>query len=217
MNEVTPNLLGVLLVAAGLGLLPFVVVTLTSFVKLAVVLFLIRNAIGIQQTPPNLVLYGIAVVLSVYIMSPVVAEVYANLSDPTLDYETFAGWEQAASTARAPIQEHLLRFTSPEEREFFLNATARVWSVEAHQQASSDDLVILVPAFVVSELTRAFEIGFLLYLPFIVIDLVVSAILMSLGMIMVSPLVISVPFKLFLFVIVDGWSRLMHGLVLSYN
>ena len=217
MNEATPNLLGILAVAAGLSLLPFVVVTLTSFVKLAVVLFLIRNAIGIQQTPPNMVLYGIAVVLSVYIMSPVAAEVYASLRDPALDYESFAGWEQAASTARTPIQEHLLRFTSPQEREFFLNATTRIWSLEAHQKAASDDLVILVPAFVVSELTRAFEIGFLLYLPFIIIDLVVSAILMSLGMIMVSPLVISVPFKLFLFVVVDGWSRLIHGLVLSYN
>lgn len=211
------DLLVIMAIGVGLGLLPFLVITFTSFIKIAVVMFLIRNALGIQQTPPNLVLYAIAVVLALYISSPVIAEVYANVNDPALTYETFSDWERAAEGAKGPVKEYLQRFTSAKEREFFMTATARIWSEEAQQQVSSEDLIILVPSFIVSELTRAFEIGFLLYLPFIVIDLVVSAVLMSLGMIMVSPLVISVPFKLFLFVIVDGWSRLMHGLVLSYG
>ena len=109
-----------------------------------------------------------------------------------------------------------MRFTQPEERQFFLDGTSRLWPEEARQNVRDDDLAILVPAFVASELTRAFEIGFLLYLPFLIVDIVVANILMTLGMIMVSPVLISIPLKLFLFVAVDGWSRLMHGLILSY-
>jgi type III secretion protein R len=208
---------GAILVVAGLGLVPFAVVTMTSFMKIAVVLFLIRNALGIQQTPPNLVLYGISIVLSIFLTAPVIGAVYAQVSDRTLDYENFQDWEIAAERARVPVQEHLLKFTDEPARNFFYEATAEVWPEEAHAAASSDDLMILVPAFVISELTRAFEIGFLLYLPFIVIDLIISNILLAMGMMMVSPLVISVPFKLFLFVLVDGWSRLLEGLVLSYR
>jgi type III secretion protein R len=208
---------GAVLVVAGLGLVPFAVVTMTSFMKIAVVLFLIRNALGIQQTPPNLVLYGISIVLSIFLTAPVIGAVYAEVSDRRLDYENFQDWEIAAERARVPVQEHLLKFTDEPARNFFYEATAEVWPKEAHEAASSDDLMILVPAFVISELTRAFEIGFLLYLPFIVIDLIISNILLAMGMMMVSPLVISVPFKLFLFVLVDGWSRLLEGLVLSYR
>jgi type III secretion protein R len=217
MGEGGANILGTIVVITGLGLVPFVVVTTTAFMKIAVVMFLIRNALGIQQTPPNLVLYGIAIVLAVFLTSPVIGEVYATLSNPSLDYENFDDWQRAANDARVPIQEHLLRFTDEPARNFFYTATAEVWPKEAHEAASSDDLMILVPAFVISELTRAFEIGFLLYLPFIVIDLIISNILLAMGMMMVSPLVISVPFKLFLFVLVDGWSRLLEGLVLSYS
>ncbi|MEL6961411.1 MAG: type III secretion system export apparatus subunit SctR [Pseudomonadota bacterium] len=208
---------GAILVVAGLGMVPFAVVTMTSFMKIAVVLFLIRNALGIQQTPPNLVLYGISIVLSIFLTAPVIGAVYAEVSDRRLDYQNFQDWEIAAERARGPVQEHLLKFTDEPARNFFYEATAEVWPKEAHEAASSDDLMILVPAFVISELTRAFEIGFLLYLPFIVIDLIISNILLAMGMMMVSPLVISVPFKLFLFVLVDGWSRLLEGLVLSYR
>jgi type III secretion protein R len=216
MFEGGTSTLGLIVLVSGLGMVSFAVVTTTAFMKIAVVMFLIRNALGIQQTPPNLVLYSIAIVLSVFLTSPVIGEVYSHLSNPTLDYEDFADWERAAKDARVPIQQHLLRFTDEPARNFFYEATAEVWPEEAHQAASSDDLMILVPAFVISELTRAFEIGFLLYLPFIVIDLIISNILLAMGMMMVSPLVISVPFKLFLFVLVDGWSRLLEGLVLSY-
>jgi len=217
MGEDAPNILGIIVLGAGLGMVPFAVVTMTSFMKIAVVMFLVRNALGIQQTPPNLVLYGIAIVLSVFLTSPVIGDVYARVSDPSIDFSNIRDWGVAAEKARVPIQEHLMRFTDEPARTFFYEVTAEVWPEEAHKQASSDDLIILVPAFVISELTRAFEIGFLLYLPFIVIDLIISNILLAMGMMMVSPLVISVPFKLFLFVLVDGWSRLLEGLVLSYS
>ena len=122
----------------------------------------------------------------------------------------------AGKRAQEPVRDYLQRFTSPDQRQFFLDATQRVWPEGARGSAGPDDLQILVPSFLISELKRAFEIGFLLYLPFIVIDLVVTTILMAMGMSMVSPTVISIPFKLFLFIAIDGWSRLMHGLVLSY-
>ncbi|TIX54697.1 MAG: EscR/YscR/HrcR family type III secretion system export apparatus protein, partial [Mesorhizobium sp.] len=124
---------------------------------------------------------------------------------------------RAAQLVREPLQRHLMKFTQPQERQFFLDGTTRLWPEQARQNLKDDDLSILVPAFVASELTRAFEIGFLLYLPFLIIDIVVANVLMTLGMIMVSPVLISIPLKLFLFVAIDGWSRLMHGLILSYG
>ena len=111
----------------------------------------------------------------------------------------------------------MLRNSSPEQRDFFLRTAQRIWGVEQASNLTENDLLVLVPAFMVSELTAAFQLGFLLYLPFIVIDLIVSNILLAMGMMMVSPALISVPLKIFLFVIVDGWSRLMHGLIVSYG
>jgi type III secretion protein R len=217
MDKFNPNLLATILTVAGVGLVPLVVVTVTAFLKIAVVIFLIRNALGTQQTPPNLVLYGIALVLTVYVSTPIIAQIYAQLSDPTIDFSSIDGMQAAALKLRGPVHDYLVKFAKPDERDFFLSATRRVWPPEAQATVSTDDLIILVPSFVISELTRAFEIGFILYLPFIVIDLVVSNILMSMGMMMVSPTTISIPFKLFLFVLVDGWSRLMHGLIMSYG
>jgi type III secretion protein R len=145
------------------------------------------------------------------------AQIQAALTDPTLDFQNFDDWVRAAEAVAVPVRDHLVLYSTPAERSFLLSATSELWPPEMQAEASDDDFLILVPAFVISELTRAFEIGFLLYLPFIAIDLVVSAILMSMGMVMVSPLVISVPFKLFLFVLVEGWSRLLRGLLLSYS
>lgn len=211
-----PNLFAILAVISGLGLVIFVVVTMTSFIKISVVLFLMRNALGMQQTPPNLVLYAIALVLTAYVSAPTVQTVYERVSQPANEFRSFNDWKDAAERAREPIREHLSHYTTAAERDFFLTATDRLWSKQTKANVSADDLIILVPSFLSSELKRAFEIGFLLYLPFIAIDLVVSAVLMSLGMSMVSPMTISIPFKLFVFVLVEGWSKLMHGLVLSY-
>lgn len=216
MAEVQPGILALVAVTLGLGLMAFVVVTTTAFMKISIVLFLVRNALGTQQVPPNIVLYGAALILTVYISSPVAEQVFQRATDPQLTYQTVDDWMKAGRRAQEPVRDYLSRFTSPEQRQFFLDATQRVWPEGARDSAGPEDLQILVPSFLISELKRAFEIGFLLYLPFIVIDLVVTTILMAMGMSMVSPTVISIPFKLFLFIAIDGWSRLMHGLVLSY-
>jgi type III secretion protein R len=217
MLEGSPNLLGILVAVGLVGILPLAVVTMTGFLKISVVLFLIRNALGVQQTPPNLVIYGIALVLTVYVTTPLISEISGRLQQENISFQTTDDLARAADIAREPLRQHLLRFTQPQERQFFLDGTKRLWPEQARADVRDDDLQILVPAFVASELTRAFEIGFLLYLPFLIIDVVVANVLMTLGMIMVSPVLISIPLKLFLFVAIDGWSRLMHGLILSYN
>ena len=216
MSEPNVNILAIVVFLTAAGLIPFFVVTMTGFLKISVVMFLIRNALGIQQTPPNLLLYGIALVLTFYVTAPLLTNIYGRLVAHPIDVSSVDTLAATASELKQPVQAYLARFTQAQERQFFVSATARIWPEEARADLKDDDLVVLMPAFVSSELTRAFEIGFLLYLPFLVIDLVVSNILMAMGMIMVSPTLISVPLKIFLFVAVDGWSRLMHGLILSY-
>jgi type III secretion protein R len=212
-----PNLMEIILVVTTIGLIPLAVVTLTGFLKISIVLFLIRNALGIQQTPPNLVLYGIALILSVYVTTPLIGDMYRQVESRSLTFEKAEDFRDMGLALRGPLQQHLLRFAQPAERGFFMQATETVWSPEARADLRDDDLVVLIPAFVSSELTRAFEIGFLLYIPFLVIDLLVANVLMAMGMMMVSPTLISIPLKIFLFVAVSGWSRLMHGLILSYG
>jgi type III secretion protein R len=217
MSDNPYNIVAPLLVLVSLGLIPLFVVTMTSFLKIAVVMFLVRNALGIQQTPPNLVLYSIALLLTLYISAPVLSDIHGRLNATPVDMNTVAGIQDAAIRVREPVKAHLTRYSQPNERRFFLAATERIWPESARTDLKEDDILVLLPAFVSSELTRAFEIGFLLYLPFLVIDLVVANILMAMGMIMVAPTLISIPLKLFLFVTVDGWSRLLHGLILSYG
>lgn len=217
MTNFEPNLIGIIIVVATIGLIPLVVVTMTGFLKISIVLFLIRNALGVQQAPPNLVLYGIALILTVYVTTPLIGEIYTLLANRPLDLQSVDGVRNTAESVRAPLQSYLSRFAHQRERDFFIQATKRIWSPEAQANLKDDDLVVLIPAFVSSELTRAFEIGFLLYIPFLVIDLVVANVLMAMGMMMVSPTLISIPLKIFLFVAVEGWSRLMHGLILSYS
>jgi type III secretion protein R len=217
LGEYQTNLIPIIVVVSVIGLIPLAVVTMTGFLKISIVLFLIRNALGIQQSPPNLVLYGIALILTVYVTTPLVGEMYRILEAQQVDTQSMDSMRAAAESLRPPLQAHLSKFTNENERQFFLQATENVWSPEARADLKPDSLLVLIPAFVSSELTRAFEIGFLLYLPFLVIDLIVSNVLMAMGMMMVSPTLISIPLKIFLFVAVDGWSRLMHGLILSYG
>jgi type III secretion protein R len=211
------NFLPAFFLLVGLALLPLFAVTLTSFLKIAIVLFLVRNALGIQQTPPNIALYAISLILMLYISSPFLTDIYGRLTATPINFYTMEGYEEAAKRVEEPVKAHLSRFASPRERQFFVAATEKIWAGQSRAEINDNDFLILMPAFVSSELTRAFEIGFLIYLPFLVIDLIVSNILMAMGMIMVSPTLISVPLKLFLFVTVDGWSRLLHGLILSYG
>lgn len=208
------------LVFIGLVLLvPFLVLATTTFIKIAVVLFMVRNALGVQQAPPNLALYAIAIVMSVYIMTPVGDAMYkagleaSEFNDLTRLSDLF--------TALVPIVEPLTEFmrsnTSATVFEAFVSRAQVVWPDEFLEEVNpSEHILVLIPAFMLSELTKAFEIGLLLYLPFVVIDLVVANVLTALGMMMMSPVVISMPIKLLIFVLVEGWFRLIDGLILSY-
>lgn len=199
-----------------MALAPFVVVMVTSFTKIVVVLSLLRNALGLQQVPPNLVINGLALVLTIYVMYPVGQEMLkktSGIEDIGKNTDTMM---EAANSAKEPLREFLIDHASPREQGFFLKTIHKMLPEDESEEVTSEDFVILVPAFTISELTVAFEIGFLIFLPFIVIDLVIANILMAMGMMMLSPTIISLPFKLLLFVLVDGWVKLAHGLVLSY-
>lgn len=210
-----------------LALVPVAAVMTTSFLKIAIVLALVRNALGVQQVPPNIALYGLALVLSAYVMAPVIHEVGDTLQNSSVaDHDASNGSIShyklpmvihALKAGIEPLQEFMLRNSQPEQRDFFMRTAQRIWGRQEASSLREDNLLILIPAFMVSELTAAFQLGFLLYLPFIVIDLIVSNILLAMGMMMVSPVTISMPLKLFLFVMVDGWTRLIQGLVLSYR
>ncbi|MRD47072.1 type III secretion system export apparatus subunit SctR [Caenimonas koreensis] len=205
------------LALALLGLVPLAFVTTTAFLKISIVLSLVRNALGVQQSPPNIVLYALSLMLTVFIMAPIGYEIAdAVQSDPT-PMRSATSFIDAGKRGAEPMRKFLLANSKVEQRDFFMGQAKRIWPAKMASEARQTDLLILVPAFVVTELTAAFEIGFLLFLPFIVIDLVVSNILMAMGMMMVSPATITLPLKLFLFVMVDGWSRLLHGLVLTYR
>jgi type III secretion protein R len=216
MNFNLPDPLTLIVLTAVLSLAPFFAVMMTSYVKLVVVLSLVRNALGIQQIPPNLVINGLAIILSVFIMAPVATTTFARLEKEDLSKLDAAAIQRVLSASKEPILGFLQKHTNEREKRFFLDATRKLWSAEAAATVNEDSFLILVPAFTVTELTSAFQIGFLLYLPFIAIDLIVSNILLAMGMMMVSPMTISLPFKLLLFVLVDGWTRLIHGIVLTY-
>lgn len=214
-----PSYFSLIILSAILAVIPFMVVAATSFAKISIVLFLVRNALGIQQTPPGVLINTIAIVLTLFIMAPILREIYEIVSDPGQSWETIQDFEAVFNQAIAPLKGFLAMHSRPEAQEFFVETTAKLWAANegtATMVAEADDITILLPAFLVSELTRAFEIGFLLYLPFLVIDFVVSVIIVAMGMSMLSPTVISTPLKLLLFVFIDGWSRLLQGLVLSY-
>ena len=201
----------------ALGMLPFLVVMGTSFVKLIIVFSLVRNALGIQQIPPNMALHGLALILTFYIMAPVGLQSYENITSQDFTLEDRTSLQSAFIRGLVPYRQFLSKHSSDSERLFFMDTARKLWAEEYHQEVHEDNLLILLPSFIVGELTIAFEIGFLIYLPFIVIDLIVSNILLAMGMMMLSPMTISLPFKLLLFVFLDGWTRLVHGLVLSYH
>jgi type III secretion protein R len=204
------------LALALVALLPTVVVVSTTFLKLVVVMSLLRNALGIQQIPPNLALYGLALILSVYIMAPVGQEMHRQFVAQPDSTSSVDRMVNAVVQGAEPMRNFLIKHSDREQRAFFMRATQDLWGPKLSAEVKETDLLILVPAFMVSELVAAFKIGFLLFLPFIVIDLIVSNILLAMGMMMVSPVMISMPLKLFLFVMVDGWTRLIQGLILTY-
>lgn len=200
-----------------MSLAPFIAVMVTSFVKIIVVLSILRNALGIQMIPPNVVLNGLAILISAFIMYPIGQEMAAGFSTNPLAMKDLKGLTTTLSAVKEPLKGFLHKHSTWRERAFFLKSARDIWPKAASAGLEEGDLMVLVPAFMVSELTEAFKMGFYIYLPFIIIDLVVSNILLAMGMMMVSPATIALPVKLLLFVMVDGWSRLIHGLVLTYS
>lgn len=213
-----PNPVILITALTVLGLAPFIAIMISSFVKLVIVMHILRSALGLQQEPPNIAISGIAIILSIYIMAPVVMETYEIFSSYNINMEDISNplLMDALKASADPLKHFLSTHSSDSEQLFFTQTTQKLWPEKYAQDITTDHLLVLTPAFLVSELTTAFQVGFLIYLPFVVIDLIISNILISMGMIMLSPMVISLPFKLLLFVLVDGWSRLIHGLILSY-
>ena len=193
--------------------------------KIAVVLALIRNALGTQQVPPNIVITGLAMILTIYIMMPVGYDVYRaagqtinqGTNQPLLSQASLQLLAKASEDGKEPVRNFLLKHVKPGERALFYNLSLRLRTNDEDRKDITDkDFANLVPGFVVSELSEAFQIGFIIFLPFLVIDLVIANILLSLGMFQISPITISLPFKLLLFVLVDGWHIIAKGLILGY-
>lgn len=215
----TANPVVLIIVVGALALAPFALIMLTSFVKISVVLSILRNAIGTQQVPPNQVITGISLILTVFIMSPVVEKMYQESGSDALFTEvSVQKVMDIAQKGREPLRQFLSRYAHVKDRLLFLDLAQRmaVKNQTDPAEIKPEDFRILVPSFVTSQLTEAFRIGFLLFIPFLVIDMVVSNILQAMGMFMLSPTTISLPFKLLLFVLVDGWAMLIKNLVLGY-
>jgi type III secretion protein R len=220
----TANPVVLVIVLGALALAPFALIMLTSFVKISVVLSILRNALGTQQVPPNQVVTGISLILTIFIMAPVVEKMYAeagNVGDSEAIFSEVSVKTifEAAKRGREPLRAFLERHAAERDRKMFLGLAQRmaVRNGNDPQEILVTDFRIVVPSFVTSQLTEAFKIGFLLFIPFLVIDMVVSNILQAMGMFMLSPTMISLPFKLLLFVLVDGWVILIRNLVLGYT
>lgn len=214
--------LDLVIVLGALALLPFLLIMVTSFVKVAVVLSLLRTAIGTQQVPPTQVITGLAIVLSIYIMAPVGIDAYQAVWPKLQDLQqqersaTLDDYAEIGDSVATPLRAFLIEHSDAAERHLLYELAVQMRTEEQAVGLERDDLIIAIPAFVVTELEEAFTIGFLLFIPFIIVDLVVANILLSLGMHMLSPTTISLPFKLLLFVLVDGWFLVVKGLVLGY-
>jgi type III secretion protein R len=278
-NQVA-NPVTMVIVLGALALAPFVVVMLTSFVKISVVLSILRNAMGTQQVPPNQIITGLAFVLTIFIMVPVARQMYADAGEISNTRDIFSEASvkslfDASKKAKEPLRKFLSHHSGVKDRELFMDLAVRLeqsavirnqkdkpstgkkaGAQDAAEQASisstpnlsgqpiaqaalgapsppaasaspektlklerpdKEDFQVLIPAFVTSQLKEAFEVGFLLFVPFIIVDMVIANILLAMGMQMLSPTVISLPFKLLLFVVVDGWFLIVRGLVLSYT
>ena len=209
-----PNPVSLLLLLAGMSLLPFLLVMFTSFTKISVVLSLTRSALGTQQAPPTVVLTGLAAVLSLVVMSPVAEAMLARVNGERLPSAPGPEMLRVARSAAEPLRAFLVEHGSPELRAEFA-ALSR--ELRGGAEVSESDLSVVAPAFVLSELKQAFQIGFLIFLPFLVVDMVVANVLLALGMQSLSPSQVSLPFKVLLFVAVDGWSLLARSLVQGYR
>jgi len=202
--------LQILVLMTLLTLLPAAVLSTSAFVRIIIVLSILRQALGTAQTPPNQVLLGIALFLTFFVMAPVINEIHATAAKPYIEGQLSA--DDAISAGIAPLREFMLNQT----RESDLDLFASIAGGDGYQSIDEAPLSIVIPSFMVSELKTAFQIGFLVFIPFLVVDLVVSSVLMSMGMMMLSPMLISLPFTTMLFVMVDGWALILGTLASSF-
>ncbi|STO43132.1 Flagellar biosynthetic protein fliP precursor [Grimontia hollisae] len=202
--------LQILALMTALGFLPAIVILMTSFTRIVVVMAILRQAMGLQQTPSNQVIIGIAMFLTLFIMSPVIDRMNVAAVQPYLNEEITA--REAFDRVQVPLREFMLQQTRVKDLETFVNMSGAQVT-----EAEQVPMTVLIPAFITSELKTAFQIGFMLFLPFLIIDLVVASVLMAMGMMMLSPMIVSLPFKLMLFVLVDGWNLILSTLAGSFG
>ncbi|KAG0166424.1 hypothetical protein DFQ30_007219 [Apophysomyces sp. BC1015] len=213
-----PNeLVGVMLIVLAIGIVPLIAIVVTSYTKIVVVLSLLRNALGAQQVPPNMVLNGIAILVSLYVMAPIGMSAMKQLQGEPSAGTPSQSVLQAFSAAQEPFRAFLKQHAKEREKRFFMRTAAVIWPKEMADSLHEDDFIVLAPAFTLSELTDAFKIGFLLYITFVIIDLIIANVLLAMGLNQVMPTNVAIPFKLLLFVVMDGWSTLLHGLILTYR
>lgn len=212
------DLTGLLIAVIAISMIPFVAMVITSYAKIVVVLGLLRQALGVQQVPPNMVLNGIAILVSLYVMAPIGMKTMQTMQQRGMSSQSSGQLVLGAfDAAKEPVRHFLEQHAHERERRFFLRSAAMVWPKEMAAQLHENDLIVLAPAFTLTEMTDAFKIGFLLYVAFIVVDLVIANTLMAMGLNQVQPTNVAIAFKLMLFVVMNGWSVLIHGLVMTYR
>jgi len=225
-NLKRPSLMTQAVALTLMSLLPFVVMILTSFLKIVIVLSLLRSALGVQQAPPNQIINGVAFMLSLFVMYPTALKMYdasANVINETRAPDSILSAESSqyiveiANQAKEPLRDFLKKNSSVKHQALFYRMAYRMLPENYRPTLKPDDFMIVVPSFITSQLKEAFEIGVLIYIPFFVIDLVTSNVLLAMGMMMLSPVTISMPLKLFLLVMLDGWTLLIDGLVSTFK
>jgi flagellar biosynthetic protein FliP len=200
-----------LLLLTGLTFIPAILLMMTGFTRIIIVLSLLRHALGTQTAPPNQVLVGLALFLTFFVMAPTFDRVYTEAYQPLS--ENKISFQEALERGSVPMRQFMLKQTRATDLELF----TRIAKKPTPESADQVPMTVLIPAFVISELKTAFQIGFIIFIPFLIIDMVVASVLMSMGMMMMSPVIVAMPFKLMLFVLVDGWNLIVGSLVLSFG
>ena len=212
MTVNSSNALQILLLIGGMSILPAILFTVTGFTRILIVLGFIRQALGTNNSPPNQVMVGIALFLTLFVMAPTISAIKKDAYEPLVHHQISTA--TALTRGEEPLREFMFKQTRAQDISLFVNLEHLKQTPQTRAQVPT---YVLIPAFILSELKTAFEIGFLVFLPFLLIDLIVSSTLMSMGMIMLPPSFISLPFKILLFVLVDGWDLVTHSLVASFH
>lgn len=210
-SSTTGRVMQIFMLITVLGLAPSILIMVTSFVRISIVLSIARTAIGLQQTPPNQVMVSLALFLTFFVMSPTIEEAYDKGLKPMLEEKITE--EEALPMITTPFKKFMIANTRQKDLDLFTS----IAKVEVMDKLESLPLKVIIPSFIISELKRGFEIGFLIFLPFLIIDIVVSSILMAMGMMMMPPVMVALPFKIIFFVLVDGWYLLAGSLIQSFS